>query len=92
MDKLVDELFVAHVTKRRLRLLNGGQQCDVLFDGPCACGAWHSRDELPHRIDRPRCSNATWARVVNDCYKSGVKIPADIEEAGTTLILNHKEW
>lgn len=23
---------------------NGGQKCDM-DDGPCACGAWHSKDE-----------------------------------------------
>lgn len=33
---------------------NGGTKCDVL-EGPCACGAWHTKEEMQKRImDRQR--------------------------------------
>jgi hypothetical protein len=29
---------------------NGGEECDVV-DGPCACGAWHSRQEMVTKLE-----------------------------------------
>ncbi len=28
---------------------NGGAKCDVL-EGPCACGAWHTKEEMQKRM------------------------------------------
>ncbi len=79
----VDEQFRDHVVGK-LTLYNGSTQCDVLFEGPCSCGAWHSREELPSRCDRMQ-KQSLWNRIVTDCYQNGITIPADIESAGTDL-------
>lgn len=33
---------------------NGGQECDAI-DGPCACGAWHSREEWVDKLFKSNC-------------------------------------
>lgn len=32
---------------------NGGRQCDTV-EGPCACGAWHTREEMQKRLTDPK--------------------------------------
>lgn len=87
-DRKVDEQFYSFITITGLRLWNGGQLCDVLFEGPCACGAMHDRSELPERINRRGCSNVEggWDVVAVTCNVFDVPIPADIEKAATKLL------
>ena len=77
-----DRLFFDHV-KDRLKLHNGSSACDILFEGPCSCGAWHTRDDLARR-----CGPATWQQVVADCCANRVQIPDDLYPER----LNEKEW
>jgi hypothetical protein len=46
-DGICPSLLAAHAEALNLR--NGGSDCDVV-EGPCACGAWHSLDDLPERL------------------------------------------
>lgn len=89
----IDKKFFEHC-RTFLALYNGGSQCDVFYEGPCCCGAWHDRKEFPRRANRARegYSSHSWDQVVTSCYQNGVAIPADIEEAGVDESLKNKEF
>lgn len=67
-----EEIFWNHVLGK-LDLYNGGQKCDVIFEGPCSCGAWHHRQEFIWRCNR--YGQDIFKEVVEDCKKHGVLVP-----------------
>jgi len=60
--------------------------CDVLFEGPCCCGAVHSPEELPYR-----CGLNVWDVIAKACNKNNIMIPGDVDP-DIVRGLNKKEW
>ncbi|MFH1047286.1 MAG: hypothetical protein V1738_03190 [Patescibacteria group bacterium] len=54
---LIDGVFEPSLMDAHQELFgsNGGQRCDVAL-GPCACGAWHTKDEWPIRMAKSKLS------------------------------------
>lgn len=78
-DLAADEkAFGDYMQQCQLQMYNGGTQCDVLFEGPCSCGAWHFRKEFISRCNRG--NNNLWQRIVADCRANGIPIPHSLSQ------------
>lgn len=84
----IEKEFRQHMQRCQLKLYNGGQECDVLFEGPCSCGAWHFREEFMDRCNRGGAN--LWPQIVADCIANKITIPASFVQYDA--ILGKKEW
>jgi hypothetical protein len=60
-------------------------ECDIVLDGPCRCGATHTREEFWWR-----CGPNVWNVMVKRCKEVGVIIPGDIYP--DSYVINRKEF
>jgi len=72
-----EKKFYKHMQEKGLRLFNGSE-CDVLFEGPCSCGAWHYREDLIRRCNQG--GNNLWETVIADCKQNGIPVPRSLFE------------
>jgi hypothetical protein len=62
------------------------ESCDVLFEGPCCCGVWHTPEALPYR-----CGPNVWDALEKACSQNSIVIPGDVDP-DVWLVLNIMEW